>query len=114
MLGLNAAVENHMRKHQKKPTVALPSCSTLWARINVCSAGRSGDPSHPRKERAPQATNVADHAATDPPRRLSRFHLKIGEGDAATAKGDTVLLAPAALFKLRFLAERHGHAHLAL
>src|SRR5258706_11457524 len=80
MLGLNAAVENHIRKHQKKPTVAIPSCSTLWPRINVCSAGRSGDPSHPRKEREPQATNVADHAATDPARRLSRFHLEIGEG----------------------------------
>jgi hypothetical protein len=29
MLGLNAAVENHIRKHQKKPTVAIESCSTL-------------------------------------------------------------------------------------
>ncbi len=34
MLGLNAAVENHIRKHQKKPTVAIESCSTLWPRIN--------------------------------------------------------------------------------
>src|SRR6195256_6463600 len=99
MLGLNAAVENHIRKHQKKPTFAIPSCSTLWPRINVCSAGRSGDPSHPRKEREPQATNVADRAAADrapgpgmAARRLSRFHLEIGEGDAATGKGDTVLL----------------------
>src|ERR1700723_2231641 len=121
MLGLNAAVENHIRKHQKKPTVAIPSCSTLWLRINVCSAGRSGDPSYPRKEREPQATNVADRAAADrapgpgmAARRLSRFHLEIGEGDAATGKGDTVLLAPAALFKLRFLGKRSGEAHLAL
>jgi hypothetical protein len=34
MLGLNAAVENHIRKHQKKPTVAMMSCSTLW----LCTA----------------------------------------------------------------------------
>src|SRR6201982_1776903 len=121
MLGLNAAVENHIRKHQKKPTVAIPSCSPLWPRINVCSAGRSGDPSHPRKERVPQATNVADHAAADrargpgiAARRLSRFHLEIGEGDAATGKGDTVLLTPAVLFELRFLGKRSGEAHLAL
>src|SRR5580700_11620464 len=33
MLGLNAAVENHIRKHQKKPTVAMMSCSTLCVRI---------------------------------------------------------------------------------
>src|ERR1700746_1265272 len=45
---------------------------------------------------------------------LSRFHLKIGEGDAATGKGDTVLLAPAVLFELRFLRKRSGEAHLAL
>src|SRR6516225_1478304 len=121
MLGLNAAVENHIRKHQKKPTVAIPSCSTLWRRINVCSAGRSGDPSHPRKEREPQATNAAARAGADrapglgmAARRLSRFHLEIGEGDAATGKGDTVLLAPAVLFKLRFLGKRSGKAHLAL
>src|SRR5258705_10596960 len=119
MLGLNAAVENHIRKHQKKPTGAIPSCSTLWARINVCSAGRWGDPSHPRKEREPQATNVADRAAAErasgpgmAARSLSRFHLEIGEGDAATGKGDTVLLAPAVLFKLRFLGKRSGEAHL--
>src|SRR5258706_14271172 len=121
MLGLNAAVENHIRKHQKKPTVAIPSCSTLWARINVCSAGRFGDPSHPRKEREPQATNVADGAAAARApgpglvaRRLRRFHLEIGEGAAATGKGDTVLLAPAVLFKLRFLGKRSGEAPLAL
>jgi len=47
-------------------------------------------------------------------RRLSRFHLEIGEGDTATGKGDTVLLAPAVLFKLRFLGKRSGEAHLAL
>src|SRR5258705_6620321 len=121
MLGLNAAVENHIRKHQKKPTVAIPSCSILWARINVCSAGRFGDPSHPRKERESQATNVADGAAADralgpgmAARRLSRFHLEIGEGDAATRKGDTVLLAPAVLFKLTFLGKRSREAHLRL
>src|SRR5260370_27724164 len=103
MLGLNAAVENHIRKHQKKPTVAIPSCSTLWSRINVCSAGRSGDPSHPKKEREPQATNVADRAAADPAprpgmaaRRLSRLHLAIGEGDAATRTGASFLLPPPA------------------
>src|SRR5258707_14203319 len=73
------------------------------------------------QEREPQATNVADHAAADrapgpgmAARRLSRFHLEIGEGDAATGKGDTVLLAPAVLFKLRFLGKRSGEAHLAL
>ena len=38
MLGLKAAVENHIRKHQKKPAVAIVSCSTLWPRMNVCSA----------------------------------------------------------------------------
>src|SRR4030088_3578891 len=102
MLGLNAAVENHIRKHQKKPTVAVPSGSSLWPRINVCSAGRSGDPSHPRKEREPQATNVADRAAPDrargpgmAARRLSRFPLEIGEGVAATGKGAPVIPAPA-------------------
>src|SRR5258707_12200625 len=47
-------------------------------------------------------------------RRISRFHLEIGEGDAATGKGDTVLLAPEGLFKLRFLGKRSGEAHLAL
>jgi hypothetical protein len=35
MLGLKAAVENHMRKHQKNPTVAMTSCSTLWVEIRV-------------------------------------------------------------------------------
>src|SRR5258705_10661472 len=115
MLGLNAAVENHIRKHQKKPTVAIPSCSTLWSRINVCSAGRSGDPSRPRKEREPQATNVADRAAADgapgpcmAARRLSHFHLEIGEGDAATGHADTVLLAPASPFKHRFSVKASG------
>jgi hypothetical protein len=29
MLGLKAAVENHIKKHQKKPTVAISICSTL-------------------------------------------------------------------------------------
>lgn len=29
MLGLKAAVENHIKKHQKKPTVAITICSTL-------------------------------------------------------------------------------------
>src|ERR1700751_5842735 len=73
------------------------------------------------KEREPQATNAADPAAAArapgpgmAARRLSRFHLEIGEGDAATGKGDTVLLAPAVLFKLRFLGKRSGEAHLAL
>ena len=33
MLGLNAAVENHMRKHQKKPAVAMTTCSTLCVLI---------------------------------------------------------------------------------
>src|SRR5258707_6010420 len=47
-------------------------------------------------------------------RSLSRVDLEIGEGDAATGKGDTVLLAPAVLFKLRFLGTRPGEAHLAL
>src|SRR3979490_3592036 len=47
-------------------------------------------------------------------RRLSRFDLEIGEGDAATGKGDTVLLAPAVLFKLRFLGKHSGESHLAL
>ena len=47
-------------------------------------------------------------------RRLSRFNLEIGEGDAATGKGDTVLLAAAVLLKLRFLGKRSGEAHLAL
>src|SRR5258707_14498114 len=47
-------------------------------------------------------------------RRLSRYHLEIGEGDAATGKGDTVLLAPAVPFKLRFLGKRSREAHLAL
>src|SRR5258707_14799745 len=47
-------------------------------------------------------------------RRLSRFNLEIGEGDAATGKGDTVLLAATVLFKLRFLGKRSGEAHLAL
>src|SRR5258708_11755008 len=121
MLGLNAAVENHIRKHQKKPTVAIPCCSPWWARINVCAAGRCGDASNPRKEREPQAPNVADRAAAErasgpgmAARSLSRFHLEIGEGDAATGKGDTVLLAPAVLFKLRLLGKRSGEAHLAL
>jgi hypothetical protein len=47
-------------------------------------------------------------------RRLSRFNLEIGEGDAATGKSDTVLLAPVLLLKLRFLGKRPGEAHLAL
>src|ERR1700722_6616462 len=47
-------------------------------------------------------------------RRLSCFNLEIGEGDAATGKGDTVLLAAAVLFKLRFLGKRSGEPHLAL
>src|SRR5580704_4552664 len=46
--------------------------------------------------------------------RLSCFNLEIGEGDAATGKGDTVLLAAAVLFKLRFLGNRSGEAHPAL
>src|SRR5258708_12239932 len=118
MLGLNAAVENHIRKHQKKPTVAIPSCSTLWLCINVCSAGRSGDPSHPRKEREPQATNVADRPAADrapgpgmAARRLSRFHLESGEGDAPTGKADTVLLPPPALFNPPFLLNPSTQPH---
>src|SRR5271168_4603017 len=45
---------------------------------------------------------------------FSCFHLEIGEGDAATGIGETVLLAPAVLFKLRFLGKRSGEAHLAL
>src|ERR1700729_2799966 len=47
-------------------------------------------------------------------RRLSRFNLEIGEGDAATGKSDTVLLAPVLLLKLRFLGKRPGEAHLAV
>src|SRR4029077_11142647 len=47
-------------------------------------------------------------------RRLSRFNLEIGEGDAATGKSDTVLLAPVLLLKLRFLGKCPGEAHLAL
>src|SRR5271156_5967052 len=47
-------------------------------------------------------------------RRLSRFNLEIGEGDAATGKSNAVLLAPALLLKLRFLEKRPGEAHLAL
>ena len=40
MLGLNAAVENHIRKHQKKPVVAMNSCSTLCVTmILLCCAG---------------------------------------------------------------------------
>ena len=46
--------------------------------------------------------------------RLSRFHLEIGEGDAATGKSQPVLFAPAVLLKLRFLGKRPGEAHLAL
>src|SRR6266478_933278 len=88
MLGLNAAVENHIRKHQKKPTVAIPSCSILWARINVCSAGRFGDPSHPRKERESQATNVADGAAADralgPGMAAAVFHASTSRSERAT------------------------------
>src|SRR5260370_34731487 len=121
MIGLTAGVYNHIMKHQKNPTVAIPSCETLWPRINVCSAGRSGDPSHPRKEREPQATNAADRAAADrapgpgmAARSLSRVHLEIGEGDAATGKGDTVLLAPAVPFQLRFLGNRSSEAPLAI
>src|SRR5579862_1369984 len=37
MLGLNAAVANHIRKHQKKPTVAMMSCSTLCVFIAAVS-----------------------------------------------------------------------------
>src|SRR5258707_12579933 len=47
-------------------------------------------------------------------RSLSRVDLEIGEGDAATGKGDTVLLAPAVLFKLRFTGTHSGEAHLSL
>src|SRR3984885_5752064 len=47
-------------------------------------------------------------------RRLSRFNLEIGEGDAATGKSETVLLASAVLLKFRFLGKRSGEAHLAL
>src|SRR5262249_45587796 len=54
MLGLNAAVENHNRKHQKKPTVAMESCSTLWPRMNVCSAETNPDGLAPRSIRVRQ------------------------------------------------------------
>src|SRR6478752_2403179 len=47
-------------------------------------------------------------------RRLSRFNLEIGEGDAATGKSHPVLLAPVLLLKLRFLGKCPGEAHLAL
>src|ERR1700729_1120414 len=46
-------------------------------------------------------------------RRLSRFNLEIGEGDAATGKSDTVLPAPVLLLKPRSLGKRPGEAHLA-
>jgi hypothetical protein len=54
MLGENAAVENHIKKHQKKPTVAINSCSILLvfiARLQ-CGGKRCGDWSWYRRRHA--------------------------------------------------------------
>src|SRR5262249_15427190 len=66
-----------------------------------------------KKRKRAQGTNVADRAAADrapgpgmAAPHLSRFHLEIGEGDAATGKGDTVLLAPALSEKSEFEKDR--------
>jgi len=76
----------------------------MFAPLDDLDIGRIQD----KKESPKQPMQLTAPPSTDPqvpvwPRCLSRFHLEIGEGDAATGKGDTVLLAPAVLFKLRFL-----------